>query len=61
MKKTMLLFLCLAILLITGCNKKEIKTTISDDELIAINYPVTGINILDDAITSYINKTRTNF
>ena len=61
MKKTMLLFLCLAILLITGCNKKEIKTTINDDELIAINYPVTGINILDDAITSYINKTRTNF
>ena len=45
----------------TGCNKKEIKTTINDEELIAISYPITGINILDDAISTYVNKTCNNF
>lgn len=61
MKKIIILFLCLSIILITGCNKKEIKTTISDKDLIAINYPVTGISTLDDAISSYVNKTYNNF
>lgn len=61
MKKIIILFLCLSIVIITGCNKKEIKTTISDEDLIAINYPVTGINTLDDAISSYVNKTYSNF
>jgi len=61
MKKITIVLLCLSILLITGCNKKEIKTTISDKDLIAINYPITGINILDDAISSYVNKTYNDF
>lgn len=61
MKKIILLFLCLSAILITGCNKKEIKTSINEEELIAINYPVTGINALDDAVSSYINKTYNDF
>jgi len=61
MKKIILLLLCLSAILITGCNKKEIKTSINEEELIAINYPVTGINALDDAVSSYINKTYNDF
>lgn len=61
MKKIILIFLCLFLTLMTGCNKKEIKTTINDEELIAVSYPITGINILDDAISTYVNKTCNNF
>ena len=59
MKKILLIFLC--IITITGCTQKEIKTEINEKKLITINYPITGINTLDDAISSYINKTKTNF
>lgn len=60
MKKIILICLCL-LLTTTGCNKKEIKTEINEDKHIAINYPVTGINVLDDAISTYVNKTCNNF
>lgn len=59
MKKIILLFLFLTLL--TGCTDKEIKTQINEDELIAINYPITGISNLDDVISSYVNKTCNNF
>ncbi len=59
LKKVILLMMCL---LLVGCGEKEIKTIIEDDsKLVAINYPVTNINVLDDAISSYVNKTYTDF
>lgn len=59
-KKFLLLIFCF--LLLTGCAEKEIKTYISnDDKIISISYPVTNINIVDDAISSYINKTYNSF
>lgn len=61
MKKIILIFVFLLTITITGCSEKEIKTTINEEDLIAINYPVTGINVLDDAISSYVNKTCNNF
>lgn len=61
MKKIIIIFLCFFIFSLTGCDKKEIKTTINDEDLIAINYPITGINSLDDAISTYVNRTCTNF
>lgn len=61
MKKILLISVCLILVITTGCNKKEIKTEINEDKHIAINYPITGINSLDDAISSYVNKTCNNF
>ncbi len=56
------LFLLLTLLILfTGCDK-EIKTIIKDEkELVAINYPVTNIGPLDDAISSYVNRTYSSF
>ncbi|MBQ9011720.1 MAG: polysaccharide deacetylase family protein [Bacilli bacterium] len=56
---------CLIILVfifLTGCSDKAIETVIENDkQKITISYPVTNINVLDDAITSYINKVHTDF
>lgn len=58
-KKILLLLICL---LVTGCGEKEIKTTIeSGDNYVSINYPVTNISALDDAVSSYVNQVYTNF
>ena len=60
MKKSILLLV--TIILITGCSKPEIKTTIeNNDALVSINYPVTNINALDDAVSTYVNQTYNNF
>ena len=50
------LFLC-------GCEQEKDVTSYisSSNELVAINYPVTNINVLDDKISSYVNKTYYNF
>lgn len=47
----------------SGCsNDKKINSYISEeDKLISINYPVTNINVLDDAISSYVNQTYEKF
>ena len=61
MKK--LTILIVVVLLIGGCGKKKsVESYISSfDDLISINYPVTNINVLDDAISSYVNRTYYNF
>lgn len=59
MKKILLIFF---ILCLSGCTEREVKTIIEEDkDLVSINYPVTGINVLDDAVSSYVNKTYKNF
>ena len=58
-KKILMIILCF---LLVGCSSKEVKTVIEDDDrLVAINYPVTNINALDDAVSSYVNKTYSDF
>lgn len=60
MKK--IIILLVTIFLLCGCSDKEVQSYISDDDgLISINYPVTNINVLDDAISSYVNQTYHNF
>ena len=59
MKKIVLMFLMLVFL--WGCANKEIVSTVNEDEYVSINYPVTGINILDNEISSYVNKTYSEF
>ena len=57
------LILVILVLLLCGCEKeKSVESYISsNDELVSINYPVTNINVLDDAISSYVNQTYYNF
>ena len=58
------LFLILMIIfLVSGCTRdKRTESYISkDDGYVSINYPITNINVLDDEISSYINKTYYNF
>ena len=61
MKKVTILVIL--VLLLCGCEKeKSVESYISsNDELVSINYPVTNINVLDDAISSYVNQTYYNF
>lgn len=58
MKKTVIFFL---IILLCGCSNKEVKTYIDEDKLVSINYPITSINVLDNEITTYVNKTYSKF
>lgn len=46
-------------LLIFGCHKKS--ANIGEDKNVSINYPVTNIGVLDDKISSYINKVYLDF
>ena len=61
MKK--LSIILMVILMVSGCaNEKSTESYISgDNEYVSINYPVTNINVLDDAISSYVNKIYYNF
>ena len=61
MKK--LSIILMVILMVSGCaNGKSTESYISgDNEYVSINYPVTNINVLDDAISSYVNKIYYNF
>ncbi len=54
-------FLILLCLLTFGCENKEIKTYIKDDDFVSISYPVTNISFLDEAISSYITKVKAEF
>ena len=60
--KKIIVFLMI-ILLTSGCGKeKNIQSYIGrDKEFVSINYPVTNINILDDAISSYVNNVYYQF
>ena len=61
MKKVTILVIL--VLLLCGCEKEKSAESYisSNDELVSINYPVTNINVLDDAISSYVNQTYYNF
>lgn len=62
MKKLISLFISL--LFISGCSKKpDISTKIEHDDFsnIAINYPITGNNILDKTLSNDINKIYNDF
>lgn len=56
-------FFLIICLLISGCeNEPEILTEIENkDALVSINYPITEVSALDEAISSYINKVRAEF
>ena len=60
--KKLTMFLMI-IFLVCGCsNNKSTESYInSEDEYVAINYPITNINVLDDAISSYVNRIYYNF
>ena len=50
------------VFMLCGCGAKNAESYINfDEDVIAINYPITNINVLDDAISAYINKTYYNF
>lgn len=58
-KLVMILFI---IIFICGCDKdKEVYSYIDNDKRISINYPITGIGKLDDAISSYITNIKTSY
>ncbi len=61
MKKGWLLMII--VLLLCGCEKdKSVVSYITTDKgLVSINYPVTNINVLDDKISSYVNRTYFEF
>ena len=56
-------FLVIVVLLLCGCEKdKSVVSYITTDKgLISINYPVTNINVLDDKISAYVNRTYFEF
>lgn len=49
--------LTVLILVICGCNNVNVK----NNENVSINYPVTGVSVLDNEISSYINKVYSSF
>ena len=61
MKKVWLLVI--VVLLLCGCEKdKSVVSYITTDKgIISINYPVTNINVLDDKISAYVNRTYFEF
>lgn len=61
MRKLSIIFMI--ILMVSGCAKtKGTESYISkDNAYVSINYPVTSINVLDEAISSYVNKIYYNF
>ena len=56
-------FLMIIVLLLCGCEKdKSVVSYITTDKgLVSINYPVTNINVLDDKISAYVNRTYFEF
>ncbi len=50
------------ILYVCGCDKStDVYSFTDDDNKISINYPITGIGKLDDAISSYINNVKNDY
>ena len=49
-------------LFLVGCNNKEIISyTRNDNKLVSINYPVTNVGVLDEAISTYVNRIYLEF
>ncbi len=54
--------LLVSALALFGCTDKKLESYISADEaLVSINYPITNINVLDEAISSYVNQIYYSF
>lgn len=61
MLKKMIIFLFIT-LCMCGCNKgTDVYSFTDEDKKISINYPVTGIGKLDDAISSYIYNVKNDY
>ena len=61
MLKKMIIFLFIT-LCMCGCNKDtDVYSFTDEDKKISINYPVTGIGKLDDAISSYIYNVKNDY
>lgn len=58
MLKRLSIFLICFLLL--GCSN-DVYSVIKQDKKVAINYPVTNIGVLDEAISSYVNKNYSKF
>lgn len=49
-------------LFLVGCGNKEIISyTRNDNKLVSINYPVTNVGVLDEAISTYVNRIYLEF
>ncbi len=60
--KTKVLIILSIIFILTGCEQKEVVSIIENDKsMVSINYPVTDSNVLNDAISSYVNKVYNEF
>jgi len=52
-----IVFFIVIFLFIIGCsNKKMVSYTRNDNKFVSINYPVTNVSILDEAISTYVNR-----
>ena len=50
------------IFFVSGCtNDRDVSYISEDNEYVSISYPVTNINVLDEEISSYVNKTYYEF
>ena len=50
------------IFFVSGCtNERDVSYISEDNEYVSISYPVTNINVLDEEISSYVNKTYYEF
>ncbi len=60
--KTKVLIILSIIFILTGCEQKEVVSIIENDKsMVSINYPVTDSNVLNNAISSYVNKIYNEF
>lgn len=58
-KITVLVFI---LFILSGCTSKDVVSIIKEDnQFVSIHYPVTDSNILNNAISSYVNKTYNSF
>ena len=51
----------LFVFFLTGCQGDIYSYTANDDSFVSINYPVTNIGILDEAVSSYVNRVYGDF
>ena len=45
----------------SGCGEKKVESYIDENTHTSINYPITNIMELDNAISSYVNKNYSKF
>lgn len=61
MVKKIIVFISV-LFLVTGCTNKGVVSIIKEDaSLVSIHYPITNSNVLNNAISSYVNRTYNSF